>query len=71
MADGESIAALVAGLSVAQKAALCLGSDFWHTASVSETGVEAIMLSDGPHGLRKQPGRTDHAGLRDLSLIHI
>jgi len=64
MADSESVAALVAGLSVAQKAALCLGSDFWHTAPVSETGVEAIMLSDGPHGLRKQPGRTDHAGLR-------
>jgi beta-glucosidase len=65
MADSESVAALVAGLSVAQKAALCLGSDFWHTAPVSEAGVEAIMLSDGPHGLRKQPGRTDHAGLRD------
>jgi beta-glucosidase len=65
MADSESVAALVAGLSVAQKAALCLGSDFWHTAPVSEAGVEAVMLSDGPHGLRKQPGRTDHAGLRD------
>jgi beta-glucosidase len=65
MADSESVAALVAGLSVAQKAALCLGSDFWHTAPISEAGVEAVMLSDGPHGLRKQPGRTDHAGLRD------
>ena len=65
MADSEPVAALVAGLSVAQKASLCLGSDFWHTAPVSEAGVEAIMLSDGPHGLRKQPGRTDHAGLRD------
>src|SRR5215467_9112920 len=65
MADSELVAALVAGLSVAQKAALCLGSDFWHTAPVGEAGVEAVMLSDGPHGLRKQPGRTDHAGLRD------
>jgi beta-glucosidase len=65
MADSDSVAALVAGLSVAQKAALCLGSDFWHTAPAREAGVEAVMLSDGPHGLRKQPGRTDHAGLRD------
>src|SRR5215468_9493134 len=65
MADSESVAALVAGLSVAQKAALCLGPDFWHTAPVGEAGIEAVMLSDGPHGLRKQPGRTDHAGLRD------
>jgi beta-glucosidase len=64
MADDESIAALLAGLSVSQKAALCLGSDFWHTAPVSELGIEAVMLSDGPHGLRKQPERGADAGLR-------
>jgi beta-glucosidase len=64
MADDESIAALLAGLSVPQKAALCLGSDFWHTAPVSELGIEAVMLSDGPHGLRKQPDRGADAGLR-------
>jgi beta-glucosidase len=64
MADDESIAALLAGLSVPQKAALCLGSDFWHTAPVSELDIEAVMLSDGPHGLRKQPERGADAGLR-------
>jgi beta-glucosidase len=64
MADDESIAALLAGLSVAQKAALCLGSDFWHTAPVSDHGIEAVMVSDGPHGLRKQPERGADAGLR-------
>jgi beta-glucosidase len=48
-------AALVAGLSVEQKAALCLGSDTWHTAGVAEAGIEPVMLTDGPHGLRKQP----------------
>ena len=64
MADDESIAALLAELSVPQKAALCLGSDFWHTAPVSELGIEAVMVSDGPHGLRKQTGRSADAGLR-------
>ena len=64
MADDESIAALLAGLSVPQKAALCLGSDFWHTAPVSELGIEAVMVSDGPHGLRKQTERSADAGLR-------
>jgi len=48
MADDEPLADLVARLSVPQKAALCLGSDFWHTAPVSEFGIEAVMLSDGP-----------------------
>ena len=64
MADDESIAALLAELSVPQKAALCLGSDFWHTAPVSELGIEAVMVSDGPHGLRKQTERAADAGLR-------
>jgi beta-glucosidase len=64
MADDESITALLAVLSVPQKAALCLGSDFWHTAPVSEHGIEAVMVSDGPHGLRKQTARAADAGLR-------
>ena len=51
------------GLTVAQKAALCLGSDFWHTAPVPEHGIEAILVSDGPHGLRRQPEQGDHIGL--------
>jgi beta-glucosidase len=63
MAENESLAALVRELSVAQKASLCLGSDFWHTAPIGEAGVESIMVSDGPHGLRKQPERGDNAGL--------
>jgi beta-glucosidase len=61
MADDESIAAALARLTVPQKAALCLGSDFWHTAPVPEAGIEAVMVSDGPHGLRKQPGRGGHS----------
>ncbi|WP_296370767.1 MULTISPECIES: glycoside hydrolase family 3 C-terminal domain-containing protein [unclassified Pseudonocardia] len=51
------------GLTVTQKAALCLGSDFWHTAPVPGHGIEAIMVSDGPHGLRAQPEQGDHVGL--------
>jgi beta-glucosidase len=62
VADDEALAGLVARLSVPQKAALCLGSDLWHTAPVSEFGIEAVMLSDGPHGLRKEPGPGETAG---------
>jgi beta-glucosidase len=57
--DDEPLAALVGELSVPQKAALCLGSDFWHTAGLSEFGIEPVMLSDGPHGLRNPP---EHGG---------
>ncbi|RFU20904.1 glycoside hydrolase family 3 C-terminal domain-containing protein [Geodermatophilus marinus] len=53
----------VASLTVAERAALCLGSDFWHTAAVERAGIEAITLSDGPHGLRVQPAQGDHVGI--------
>jgi beta-glucosidase len=45
---------IISQLTAEQKAALCLGADFWHTAAVP--GAESIMVSDGPHGLRKQVG---------------
>ncbi len=50
-------------LTVEEKAALCLGSDFWHTAPVERLGVPAVMLADGPHGLRRQPDEGDHVGI--------
>jgi beta-glucosidase len=55
--------AVIAALTVEEKAALCLGSDFWHTAPVPRLDVPAIMVSDGPHGLRAQPEEKDHLGL--------
>ena len=43
-----------------KKASLCLGSHFWYTAPVERLGIPLIMVSDGPHGLRAQPGEGDH-----------
>src|SRR6476619_1246689 len=50
-------------LTLEEKASLCLGSDFWHTAPVPRAGIRAITVSDGPHGLRKQPDEGDHVGI--------
>ena len=46
-------------LTLEQKAALTSGSDFWHTEPVPDAGIPRIMVSDGPHGLRRQPDDGD------------
>jgi beta-glucosidase len=63
MNDAPDLASLVGQLTVEEKASQCLGSDFWHTAPVPRLGVPAIMVSDGPHGLRRQPKEGDHVGI--------
>src|SRR5690554_2882860 len=41
-------------MTLEEKAQLCDGLGFWHTKSIDRLGVPSIMVSDGPHGLRKQ-----------------
>ena len=48
-------------LSLEQKASLTSGGDFWHTQAVAE--IPSVMLTDGPHGLRKQAASADALGL--------
>jgi beta-glucosidase len=57
------IAALLSELTLEEKASLTSGSGFWYTAPVERLGIPKIMVSDGPHGLRAQPGEGDHVGL--------
>lgn len=40
-------------LTLEEKASLCSGADFWHTKAVERLDLPDIMVSDGPHGLRK------------------
>ncbi|MFT4051890.1 MAG: glycoside hydrolase family 3 C-terminal domain-containing protein [Microbacterium sp.] len=50
-------------LTTEEKAALTSGADFWTTKGVERVGIPSIMVTDGPHGLRKQSGASDHLGL--------
>ncbi|MGF6822173.1 beta-glucosidase [Microbacterium sp. ZKA21] len=52
-------------LTLEEKASLTSGADFWTTTAIDRAGVPSIMLTDGPHGLRKQAAASDHLGLND------
>jgi beta-glucosidase len=54
---------LLTELTLAEKASLTSGSAFWYTTPVPRLGIPKIMVADGPHGLRAQPGEGDHVGL--------
>ncbi len=53
---------IIAKLTLEEKAALCSGKDFWHLVGVERLGIPSIMVTDGPHGLRKQNQQKTGAG---------
>lgn len=57
-------AEITAKLSLKEKAALCSGKDFWHLVDVERLGIPSVMVTDGPHGLRKQ--RQDKTAAGDV-----
>lgn len=56
---------LLSEMTLEEKASLCSGADFWHTQSIERLNIPGVMVSDGPHGLRKQAEESDHLGLSD------
>lgn len=50
-------------LPLLHQAALLSGASVWATREYPQYGVKPLVLSDGPHGLRRQLGSSDHLGI--------
>lgn len=56
---------IVSQMTLEEKAGMCSGLDFWHLKHIDRLGIPEVMVSDGPHGLRKQDDKGDHLGMND------
>ena len=54
---------IAAQLTLEEKASLTSGLNFWYLKGIDRLGLPSIMVTDGPHGLRKQDGSADQIGI--------
>ena len=51
----KDIQSLIAQMTLEEKAALCTGASMWTTTPVERLGIPEMVVSDGPHGVRRVP----------------
>lgn len=61
----SKIKEILAQMSLEEKADLLSGKNFWETKGVEKLNISGQMMTDGPHGLRKQTGDADHLGINN------
>lgn len=61
----QKVQELLKQMTLKEKASFIFGGDFWHTQGIERLGIPAVMMCDGPHGLRKQSDAADNLGIND------
>lgn len=65
MYNAAKLDQLIQQMTLEEKAGMCSGKDSWYLKDVSRLGIPSVMMSDGPHGLRKQAGGGEHLGMQE------
>ncbi|MEG1408981.1 MAG: glycoside hydrolase family 3 C-terminal domain-containing protein [Terrisporobacter sp.] len=60
-----NIKGIISQMTLEEKASLCSGLNFWNTKPIERLNIQSIMMTDGPHGLRKQAASADHLGINE------
>lgn len=63
--EGFNVEEILSQMTLEEKAQMCSGRDFWKTQDIERLGIPAVMMCDGPNGLRKQLGEGDHLGINE------
>lgn len=56
---------IVGRMTLEEKASLFSGASFWYTKGIERLDIPSVMMTDGPHGLRKQNESSDNLGIND------
>jgi beta-glucosidase len=51
----ENLQSIISQMTLEEKAALCTGASSWTTTLIERLGVPEMIVSDGPHGVRRVP----------------
>lgn len=62
--DEARVNEILAEMTIEEKAALCSGLDFWHTKPNKRLKVPSVMMTDGPHGMRKEDDTDKSVGMK-------
>ncbi|MEP1122505.1 MAG: glycoside hydrolase family 3 C-terminal domain-containing protein [Ilumatobacter sp.] len=63
MTDQRTLRERLAELPLGRQVALLSGGSFWGSEAIPELDLAAVTLTDGPHGVRRQPDGADHLGI--------